>query len=109
MTDRTSAIVVSLAANVRPSTIAAYRYLAFLDLERRELARELFPDRKPDEGIFVPCDRLVNLLCWDGSPLDRAVPVLAALGIDPHADDAWCELLGKMVLTIPPAKTPPRR
>lgn len=109
MTDRTSATADSLVAGIGPAIIAAHRYLAFLDLERRWLVHELFPDRKPDEMFFVPCDEQINHLCCDRSPLDRAVSVLAALGIDPHADDTWCEMLGEIALTIRPPQPPPRR
>ena len=100
MTDRTSATVASLVAGTGPAIIAAYRYLAFLDLERRWLIHELFPDRKPDDLVYVPCDDQVNQLCDNRSPLDRAVAVLAALGIDPHADDAWVDTVGKASMAI---------
>ena len=102
MTDRTSATVASLAAGTGPAIIAAHRYLAFLDLERRWLIHELFPDRKPGEMFFVPCDDQVNRLCCDSSPLDRAVPVLAALGIDPHVDDYWVDTIGKIAFGAEP-------
>ena len=109
MTDRTSATVASLAAGTGPAIIAAHRYLAFLDLERRWLIHELFPDRKPDEMVFVPCDSQVDRLCCDSSPLDRAIPVLAALGIDPHADDYWVSTVGKVSMVKRQLKRPPRR
>ena len=40
MTDTTSDAVANLEAGFKPATIAAYRYLAFLDLERRWLVHE---------------------------------------------------------------------
>ena len=109
MTDRTSATVASLAAGTVPAIIAAHRYLAFLDLERRWLIHELFPDRKPDEMVFVPCDEQIDRLCCGSSPLDRAVQVLAALGIDPHADDCWVSTVGKASMAQRQLKRPPRR
>lgn len=106
MTDRTSATVASLVSGTGPAIIAAHRYLAFLDLERRWLIHELFPDRKPDEMFFVPCDDQVNHLCCDSSPLDRSVTVLSALGIDPHTEDYWTNTIGKVSMAI---RRPPRR
>ena len=109
MTDRISATVASLVAGTGPAIIAAHRYLAFLDLEQRWLVHELFPDMKPGEGYFVPCDNQVNHLCCDSSPLDRAVTVLAALSIDPHADDCWVNTIGKVSMVKRQLKRPPRR
>ena len=106
MTDRTSATVAGLVAGTGPAIIAAYRYLAFLDLERRWLVHELFPDRKPDDTILVPCDDQIDPLCCGSSPLDRAVTVLTALGVDPHTEDCWTDTIGKFSMTI---RRPPGR
>ena len=109
MTDSTSATVAGLAAGTKSATIPAYRFLAFLDLERRWLVHELFPGRKPGEMFFVACDAQVDAVCCGQSPLDRAERVLRALEIDPHADDAWVDSLGTMPLTMAPPKKPQRR
>ena len=58
-------------ATARQRAIAAWRYLAFLDLERRRIVAELRPDLEPGGMVFVPCDRQVFAL-MDGSPLGRA-------------------------------------
>ena len=100
MTDKTSATVASLTAGTGPAIIAAHRYLAFLDLERRYLIHELFPDRKSDEMFYVPCDDQINAFCCDIPPLGRAVTVLAALGGDPHAEDCWTNMLGKFSMVM---------
>ena len=89
MTAKMDATVRALAAGIEPAIIAAYRYLAFIDRERTGLIRELWPDRRTGDYFFVPEDRQVNLLGHDASPIQRAVPVLTALGIDPHASDFW--------------------
>ena len=85
-----SAAVAALVADADKGIIAAYRYLAFLDQERRHLLQELYPDGAVGDGYFVPLDEQVAALARS-SPLDRAAPVLAALDIDPHVHDAWVE------------------
>ncbi len=88
-----SAAVAALVADADKGIIAAYRYLAFLDQEKRFLVHELYPDRATDDGYFVPCDNQVNAL-MDTSPLERAALVLEALDIDPYTeDDGWIECL----------------
>ena len=70
--------------------MAAYRYLVFLEMEKRHLVHELFPRQEGGAPRWFPCDPQVNALHNKGkSPLDRAVPVLERLGIDPHADAHW--------------------
>ncbi len=86
-----SAAVAALVADADKGIIAAYRYLAFLDQERRLLLDELSPDLATDGGYFVPLDEQVTALAGT-SPLDRAAPVLDALDIDPYEDDGgWVE------------------
>ena len=108
-----SAAVAALVADADKGIIAAYRYLAFLDQERRHLLQELYPDGAVGDGYFVPLDEQVAALARS-SPLDRAAPVLAALDIDPHADDGgWVESVrtgGLAALSRLASKTPrPRR
>lgn len=80
--------------------VAAYRYLVFLDQERRALVYELLPDHKLDDPVFFPVDSLVGTLT-DTSPIERAVSVLEGLGLDPYADDAWVEHIGVDMSSIP--------
>ena len=89
MTARTDETVRDLVAGIQPGIIAAYRYLAFIDRERRGLLYELWPDRQTGDYFFVPEDRQVSQLAHDASPIQRAVPVLTVLGIDPYASDFW--------------------
>lgn len=89
MTAKTNETVRALAASIQPGIIAAYRYLAFIDRERSGLLYELWPDRKTGDYYFMPEDEQVSQLAHDASPIQRAVPVLTALGIDPHASDFW--------------------
>ena len=63
---------------LRAGVIAAHRYLAFLDQERYCLLREIDPNFKPGDRVFVPCDRFVGRLVINGSPVDRAEMVLRA-------------------------------
>ena len=89
MTDKVDALI----AGAHRDRIAAFRYLAWLDMERRFLIHELFPDRKRGDVVWFPCDNQVNNLVYDTPPLERAVTVLEALDIDPYADDAWVDFL----------------
>lgn len=47
--------------------VAAYRYFAFLDQERRTLVYELLPDHMPHDPVFFPADSAVGTLT-DTSP-----------------------------------------
>ena len=87
------------AKTLRDGTIAAWRYLAFLEAERRQLLHELMPEFREGDPVFIPCDRFV--IETGGSPLDRAGPVLKAAGIDPHAHDAWVEFIGADFTNLP--------
>jgi len=65
---------------------------------------ELLPDRKKGDLVMVPCDRLVDDLLglFTTSPLDRADKMLRALGVDtPAAYDAWVDMIGVDLSTIP--------
>ncbi len=65
------------------------------------------PDRKRGDVAWFPCDRQVDKLVLGASPLERAVPVLEAFGIDPYADDAWVDFLDIDLRNVPligPAK-----
>ena len=75
--------VTGLAFDAQHTVIAAHRYLAFIDLERRYLVHELYPERDKGEGFFIPVDSEVNLLVGDVSPIERAAKVLGFLGVDP--------------------------
>ena len=89
-------------ASLRNGTAVACRYLAFLDQERRHLPYELFPDRKPGDRHFFPCDRQVNCLYIDGaSPRERHgddVPVPSAMQADKRAEAGDVE--GKAVRRV---------
>ena len=89
-------------ASLRKGMVAAYRYLAFLQMEQRYLIHELFPDHKPWDQVSFPCDRQVNQL-YDGgaSPLDRAASVLKHLGIDPFEHAAWVDYIGVDLSQVP--------
>ena len=89
MTDKVDALI----AGAHRDRIAAFRYLAWLDMEQRFLIHELFPDHKRGNVVWFPVDTQVNNLVFDSSPLERAVPVLESFGIDPYADDAWVDFL----------------
>ena len=94
-------IVTALAIDAQQTVIAAHRYLAFIDLERRFLVHELYPERERDEAFFVPVDTEVNLLVCDVSPIERAAKVLGFLGIDPYRYDAWVDFIGVDLTQIP--------
>lgn len=87
-----------IVKDLEAGTVAAYRYLAFLDRERNALIRELYPDHEHGGRIFIPCDSQVNVL---GSPLDRAEIVLRAIGVDPHAHDHWVKFIGADLSQVP--------
>ena len=93
--------VTALAIDAQQSIIAAHRYLAFLDRERRYLVHELYPDREEDDAFLVPVDRGVNHLVRAASPIDRAAKVLGFLGIDPYRYDAWVDFIGVDLSQIP--------
>ncbi len=82
----------ALKVAVERDRIAAYRYLAFLDAEQRALVRELQPDRQPGDMVLFPVDELVSRLV-STTPLRRAVKVLEAVGLPPHAYDVWVDHL----------------
>ncbi len=89
-------------ASLRKGTVAAYRYLAFLEMERRHLLYELYPDLESDKSYGFPADRQVNRLYEDGaSPLDRAASVLKHLGVDPFEHDAWVDYIGVDLSQVP--------
>ncbi len=81
-------------AGLHDGTIAAYRYLAFLDLEYHGLIHEMFPDRTPGDHLFIPVDSQVHALCRGASPLDRCETVLRAVGVDPFKYDHWVPTIG---------------
>lgn len=96
----TAPAIKALVEDGNRQLIAAYRYLAFLDIERQRLTRELFPEATPGRDlVIVPADRQVLELGAPGpdgegsTPLDRARTVLEALGIDPFAPDVWTKTL----------------
>ena len=89
MTDQT---IDALKEGVHKDRIAALRYLAFLDQERRTLIRELNPELKPGDMVWFPDDRHVNLLLHR-SPLERAVTVLEAVGLPPYQEEIWTDLM----------------
>ncbi len=97
--------VDDLVAGAYRDRIAAFRYLAWLDTERRFLIWELFPDRKRDDVVWFPCDSQVDKLVLGAPLLERAVPVLEAFGIYPYADDAWTDILDINLCDIPFAGT----
>ncbi len=89
------------AEAVRRKTIAAYRYLAYLDREYRSLVQELKPEHRPGDMVFQPCDEQVDDLVANGSAIERAATVLQAIGIDPFAHDAWVDRIGVDMSSIP--------
>ena len=95
----------ALKAAVERDRIAAYRYLAFLDQERRALIEELQPGSQPGDFVLFPVDDLVGGLATT-SPLARAVKVLEAVGLPPHAHDAWVDYLDIDLGSLPLMETP---
>ena len=89
------------AEAVRRETIAAYRYLAYLDREYRALVHELKPDHRPGDLVFHPCDEQIDDLMTNGSAIERAAIVLQALGIDPYAHASWANFIGVDMSSIP--------
>lgn len=89
-----------LKATVIRDRIAAYRYLAFLECERRALALELHPDLQPGDTFPIPLDDQVYGLVSKGSPLGRAASVLKAIGITPHAEGCWTGCIEAVVLAF---------
>ena len=89
------------AEAVRRDTIAAYRYLAFLDREHRALVQELRPEHQPGNMVFHPCDAQVDDLVANGSAIERAATVLQAIGIDPYAHAGWADHIGVDMSSIP--------
>ncbi len=89
------------AEAVRRETIAAYRYLAYLDREYRSLVRELKPEHRPGDMVFHPCDDQVDDLVAHGSAIERAATVLQALGIDPFSHAGWADHIGVDMSSIP--------
>lgn len=91
-----SALTKELLEQAERGTIAAFRYLAFLSQERRQLVEELYPELGEGNTFFVPADLQVGRLI-NGTPLTRAETVLRALKIDPFIDDdLWVgDLTGK--------------
>ena len=86
---------------MRRETIAAYRYLAYLDRERRALVHELRPEHRPGDMVFQPCDEQVDDLVANGSAIERAATVLQAIGIDPYAHAGWADHIGVDFSSIP--------
>ncbi len=89
------------AEAVRRETIAAYRYLAYLDREYRALVRELKPEHRPGDMVFHPCDEQVDDLVANGSAIERAATVLQVIGIDPYAHAGWADFIGVDMSSIP--------
>ncbi|MCH8112040.1 MAG: hypothetical protein IH905_08840 [Proteobacteria bacterium] len=93
--------VTGLAIDAQQTVIAAHRYLAFIDLERRHLVHEMYPEHDRDDAFFVPVDRGVNVLMREASPIVRAAKVLGFLGVDPYQYDAWVDFIGVDLTQIP--------
>ena len=94
-----------IKTDARNNLIATWRYLAYLDHEKRYLLHELKPDWY-ENGYMVPCDRQVNGLNRPvpgehGDPISRAPDVLRCLGIDPFQVDAWVDMIGVDIQQIP--------
>ena len=92
-----------LQRDAEAGVIAAWRYLAYLDLEKRFLLHTLKPDWH-EKGYMVPCDLQVdglNPIGGDGLPIERAPKVLEFLGIDPFKHDVWVDMIGVDISTIP--------
>ena len=80
-----------IETDARNGLIAAWRYLAYLDDEKRFLLHAIKPDWRKSK-LFIPLDSQVGCLNPSGprgDPLSRAPEVLSFLGMDPYADDAW--------------------
>ncbi len=76
----------------------------FLERERLAILDELQPGRRDGELYSVPMDAPVDRLFYGrdaATPLDRAVIVLEALGLDPSERDAWCDTVGVDIGAIP--------
>ena len=86
---------------MRRETIAAYRYLAFLEREHRSLVQELRPEHRPGDLVFHPCDEQVDDLVANGSAIERAATVLQAMGIDPYGHAGWADHIGVDMSSIP--------
>lgn len=98
-------IIDDINADGRKGLIASWRYLAYLDEERRYLLHELTPGWEKI-GFMVPCDLQVsglNPIFPDekGDPISRAPEVLRFLGIDPYREDEWAECIGVDISRIP--------
>ncbi len=91
-------------AELQAGTIAAYRYLAFLDAERRMLLSEVLPGWQPGQVFFVPADMQVHALMEQEPVLDRCEKVLRALDIDPHRHEAWVNFIGVDPSQVPVLK-----
>ena len=55
--------IEALIAGAHRDRIAAFRYLAWLDMERRALVSELHPEHKPGDVVFFPSDTQVDAWC----------------------------------------------
>lgn len=86
---------------MRRETIAAYRYLAFLEREHRSLVQEPRPEHRPGDLVFHPCDEQVDDLVANGSAIERAATVLQAMGIDPYGHAGWADHIGVDFGSIP--------
>lgn len=79
---------------VHRGLISAWRYLAFLEAERRSLLNEIMPEWDRG-GYVIPMDDEVMKLHWQGDPMVRAPSMLRAAGLDPYADaTGWIGLVG---------------
>jgi len=101
----TDTFIAGIERESRRGLLAAWRYLAYLDEERRFLLHEIKPDWRKT-GYMVPSDRQVNGLNLPGpggygDPITRAPEVLRFLGIDPFEDDAWVGMIGVDISQIP--------
>ena len=90
----TEKAIDALKATVQRDQIATYRYMAFLEVERRALVHELHPEHQPGDLVFFPVDSQVSNLVYDIPPMGSAVTVLEALGMDPYAEDRWIGTIG---------------
>ncbi len=91
-------------AGLHNGTIAAYRYLAFLDLEHHGLIHEMFPGRSPGDHLFIPADAQVHTLCRRAPALDRCETVLRAVGVDAFRYDEWVPTIGVDFRKLPVIK-----
>ena len=76
--------------DLKAAAIAAWRYYAFLEVEKRFLRHELLPGWKP-----------VDQMVCATSPLERAEKVLRFLDINPHEYDAWVDSMGIDAESLP--------